>query len=95
MTDQPIIVNADPTKDQIEAGLRQFIIAAGPLVTFLAATGWGQKIGLSSDWNVFVGAIGGIATVVTFIWGQIKTRTTSQKAAAMANMLPDAQAHVK
>ena len=85
----PIIVNSDPMKDQIAAGLRQAVTVIGPLVAVLAATGWGQKIGLSADFNIFVSAIGTISAIAALIVGQIKTRSMAQKAAAMASQLPN------
>lgn len=91
----PIIVNASPLKDQIEAGLRQAVTVLGPIVTILAATGWGQKIGLSNDFSVFVESIGAISTIAALVIGQMKTRSTSQKAASMANQLPNTIAQTK
>ncbi len=44
----PIVVHGSPGRPQIEAGIRQFITAIGPLVGLLGATGWGAKLGLST-----------------------------------------------
>ena len=85
MTDQsPIVVSA-----QIAAGLRQAVTVLGPVITLLAATGWGQKIGLNVYFTAFVGSIGAISTVAAIIIGQLKTRSMAQKAATMATILPN------
>lgn len=97
MTDEstPIVVNASPNKAQVEAGLRQFIIGCGPMLTLLAATGWGQKLHIA-DWaTAALGGVGVASTVIAFVWGQFATRSTAKKAAAMAEMLPDTKATTK
>lgn len=95
MTDQPIIVHATPTQPQIEAALRQFIVGAGPVLTVLAATGWGEKLHLANWATTAVGSVGAISTVVAFVWGQVATRANAKKSAAMATMLPNSQAQTK
>lgn len=91
----PIVVNESPTKAQVEAGLRQFILGCGPMLTMLAATGWGQKLHIA-DWaSTALGLVGIASTVVVFVWGQLATRANAQKSAAMANMLPDTKAQTK
>lgn len=90
-----IVVNADPTKDQLEAAFRQAITVLGPIIAVLATTGWGQKIGLDSYWNAFIAASSSIATIVAIVVGQIKTRSVAKKAAAMANELPNHVATTK
>lgn len=96
MTDQPpIVVNATPLKDQIESGLRQAVTVLGPLVAMLAASGWGEKVGLNVYFTAFVGSIGLISTVAAIILGQLKTRSMAQKAVVMATQLPDTTAVIK
>lgn len=96
MTEQPpIVVNATPLKDQIESGLRQAVTVLGPVVTLLAATGWGEKIGLNTYFTAFVGSIGAISTIAAIVIGQLKTRSMAQKAAAMAVQLPNSVATTK
>lgn len=91
----PIVVEADPLKEQIEAGLRQAVTVIGPIVTMFAASGWGEKIGLATWFTAFVGSIGAISTIVAIVIGQLKTRDSSQKAAAMAAQLPNTIAQTK
>lgn len=91
----PIVVNESPTRAQVEAGLRQFIMGCGPVLTLLASTGWGQRLHLA-DWATDgLGCVGVASTVIVFVWGQIATRTAAKKSAAMANMLPDTKAQTK
>lgn len=94
MTDQPIIVSATSSRDQIEAGLRQAVTVIGPVVTLLATTGWGEKIGLNTYFTAFVGSIGAISTIAAIVIGQLKTRSMAQKAAVMAAQLPNSVAVV-
>ncbi len=91
----PIVVSATPTKDQIASGLRQAVTVLGPVVTMLAATGWGQKIGLSVYFTAFIGSIGAISTIAAIVIGQLKTRSMAQKAAMMASKLPNSIAQAK
>lgn len=88
-TQEQIVVNADPRKDQIEAGLRQAITVLGPLIAVLAQTPEGQKIGLAGLWAWLASGVGVIATVAALIVGQLKTRSIATKAAAMADKLDD------
>lgn len=90
-----VVVNATPGPDQINAGVRQFITALGPVVALLAQTPWGAKIGLTGYWAAIVSASGIIAAVVSIVAGQLKTRSMSNKAAAMASALPDTVAVTK
>lgn len=99
MTDQTpstqIVVNADPRQDQYEAALRQAISVLGPMIAVLAQTPWAQHIGLAGWWAAFVSGSSSVATIAALIVGQLKTRTISQKAAAMASQLPNAVAVTK
>lgn len=89
----PITVNANPEKDQAEALLRQVLAASGLIVAAFGAAKWAGVL------NVAASLAGPIVTVVfgavglgAIIWGQVKTRILSKKAAAMANALPDSVA---
>lgn len=102
MTDQPpvaplpIVVHATPTQPQIEAGIRQFFLAAGPLIGLMAATGWGKTFGLNDYVTLILQYAGPISGAVAFIWGQYETRKTAVNAATMANAIPDnSVAHTK
>lgn len=95
MTDTPIVVHATPTKPQIEAALRQIILSAGSILASLEAMGIGDKLHLSADLNNALGYVGGIAAVVSFVWGQLETRKNATKAATMAAALPDSLAVTK
>lgn len=96
MSDQPpVVVNATPGPDQINAGVRQFITALGPVVALLAQTPWGAKIGLTGYWAAIVSASGIIAAVVSIVAGQMKTRSMATKAIVMANAVPDTVATIR
>ena len=95
MSDQqepPIIVNAEPTPDQIAAGLRQAVTVLGPIVAILAATGWGERLNLNVYFTAFIGSIGAISTVAAIIVGQLHTRSLAKTAAFLANKLPNSVA---
>lgn len=89
-TTNPIVVNGSPTSKQIEAGLRQFVSVAGPVITVLAATGWGKKIGLDDLWVAFGGSISAVATIVAVVWGQVATRVDAKKSVALVGHVNDA-----
>lgn len=90
MTDQPpIVVNASPVQDQIAAGLRVFIIAAGSVATALGYAGVAGKL------NALLLAVGPVAAAIAFLVGQLKTRALAKKAARMATLLPDSVATTK
>ncbi len=88
-TPEPIVVNASPTPAQISAGLRQLILAVGPLVGYL---GWS---GGESTLNTALQYIGPISAVVAFLWGQLSTRSHAKKASVMATQLPNSIARTK
>jgi uncharacterized membrane protein len=92
---EPIVVHATPTAPQIAAGLRQVILALGSIVAALESMGIGDKFHLSADLNNALGYVGGVAAVIAIVWGQIETRRNAQKAAAMANALPNSTAVTK
>lgn len=93
----PVIqVNANPAQDQAEALVRQVLAAAGLIVATLGAA---KAAGVL---NVLAALAGPIVTVLfgavglgAILWGQVKTRRLAQKAAAMANALPDSVAVAK
>lgn len=89
MTDTPIQVNADPTKDQIEALVRQIILTVSAIASALGYAGFAGKA------SALLMASGVIAGLISLVWGQVKTRTLSKKAAAMASLLPDHLAQSK
>lgn len=97
MTDTPIVVPATPTAPQIAAGLRQIILSLGSILATLEGMGIGEKLlpGVGAGLNNLLGYVGGIAFVVALVWGQLATRTNAQKAATMANALPDSKAVTK
>ena len=90
------MVNANPAVDQLESALRTFITVVGlvlPLVGLAKYTG---------VLNVLLANLGVLAMLVSaaiglgaVVWGQIKIRTLSTKAAAMAVQLPDKIATTK
>ena len=84
-----IMVNADPMKDQVETGLRYLLLALGAIA---GALGWTRTAGTASALML---AVGPVAMLVAFVWGQVKTRTLSRKASTMAAHLPDSVAQTK
>lgn len=89
MTDTPIIVTtSDVGKDQAAAALRQILLAIIPLTT---AAGMTQTTGVLT---FLLGSVGVVATIVVFVWGQIKTRLTSQKLATAAAAAPNSVAQL-
>lgn len=86
---QPIVVHATPTQPQVEAAIRQIILALGPVATLIGYQGWA---GASS---AILAAVGPIATVIVFLWGQYETRKNAKKAVAMADALPDSVAKTR
>lgn len=86
---EPIQVNATPTKAQIEAGLRQAIIAAGAIAGTLGYAGVAGKL------NFAMALIGPAAGLIAFLVGQLHTRSQAQKMVVMAQASPDEVATVK
>lgn len=92
----PIIVNASPLNDQAAALLRVALISVGSVVAafgFAKAAGSLEMIAALS--GPIVTALGAVVALGAFVWGQVKTLLLSQKAAAMANQLPDSVAQSK
>ena len=90
MTDtSPIVVNGNPVRDQVEAGLRLLLGAVGGILAALGYTGAAGKA------SALLLAVGPVAALVAFVLGQIKTRSLSKRAAAMARLLPDSAAMTK
>jgi hypothetical protein len=85
----PIMVHASPTAPQVEAGIRQIVLAVGPLVGMI---GWSGGEGLLNQVLMYAGPL---AAVIAFLLGQWATRTGAKKAATMAAKLPDAVASLK
>lgn len=86
----PVIqVNADPARDQVEAGARQILLAVAAIA---AALGYTHVAGQA---GAFLEAAGAVAGLAAFVVGQLKTRALSKKAAAMAKALPDSVAVAK
>lgn len=79
---EPIIVNANPAVDQIQAGLRLTIVAAGSVAGALGFVHATHTI------DSLLLAVGPVAAAVAYIWALVKTRVLSKKASAMAAMLP-------
>ena len=92
----PIVVRAYPGADQAEAFLRQVLAAAGLIVAaFGLAKGAGVLGLLASLAGPIITALFGAIGLGAIVWGQIKTRILSQKAAAMARALPDSVAQAR
>jgi hypothetical protein len=92
----PIEVNATPGRDQAEALLRQVIAALALIVAAFGAAKWAGQLNLLATLaGPIVTVAFGVVGIGAILWGQIKTRILSQKAAAMANMLPDRVAVTK
>jgi hypothetical protein len=86
---EPIIVNAEPGADQWAAAFRQLLLVAAGIATVF---GWRHLAGDASGLLAIAAPAGGL---VAFVIGQIKTRHSAQKMAAMADALPDRIAQVK
>ncbi len=84
MTDAggPIVVNANPAVDQIQAGLRLTIVAAGSVAGALGFVRATHTI------DGLLLAVGPVAALIAYVWALVKTRTLSLKASSMAAMLP-------
>lgn len=91
MTEKPIVVHATPTRPQIEAALRQVILAIGPVVGLFGYAGFAD----SHTMNTVLALIGPASAIISFVWGQWNTRKQAQKAATMAEALPDKIAQTK
>lgn len=85
----PIMVDATPGPAQIQAAIRQAILAAGGV---LSALGFAHAAGNVSLALQFVGPI---SIVVSFVIGQINTRETAKKATIMAHSTSNSIAVVK
>lgn len=96
MTDQsaPIVVSS-VNRAQVESELRKFLLAVTPLVAFIGATGWGQRIGLDAAFNEIVASVGAISFVLTWVWSYIATRRSSKKLKALADQVDDSVAVTK
>lgn len=96
MTDQsaPIVVGS-VNRAQVESELRKFLLAATPLVSFIGATGWGQRIGLDEAFNEIVASVGVISFVLTWVWSYIATRRSSKKLVALADKVDNSVAVTK
>lgn len=88
-TNSPIMVWATPTPDQVMTGLRYTLLAVSSVASALGL----EK--LAGGASALLAAVGPIAVVVVFIWGQLVTRATSKQKAIMATALPDSIAQTK
>lgn len=78
-----ITVHATPTTPQIQAAIRQVILALSAVLTTVGANGLaGQLDGLLTYTGI-------VAGVIAFLWGQYATRKTAKKAAALAVAAPN------
>ena len=93
---RPIIVNAQPGREQLEAFGRQLLIGV---------SGFALGVWVTKDTHIIpdlvafthplIGALSGAAGVGSIIFGQLKTRLASQISARLANLLPDDVAKTK
>jgi lysozyme len=93
MTTPPIVVNADPRRDQLETMGRQALLA---LAVILAAFGLAKYSGLLTRLadliSPFVTVVTTLAALATAAAGQLHILSLAGKASVMASELPDAQA---
>jgi hypothetical protein len=80
---EQIVVNADPRVDQMAALLRQILLILAAGAGAFGYAGWAGKF------SALLVVVGPLAAVIVTVWGQLKTRSVSTKAAAMASFLPD------
>lgn len=85
----PIMVNPYPTQDQIAAGIRQTILILGSVAGALGAA----KV--AGELNTLLVIVGPIAALISFVLGQLHTRSASKKLAITAAAAPNAVAQVK
>lgn len=85
----PIVVDGDPGAEQLAAGMRQAILVVASIATALGYTKAAGEI------SAFLLVAGPLAGLIVIVLGQLKTRDSSQKKAAMAAQLPDSIAVVK
>ena len=89
MTEGPIIVSATPGPNQRVVAVRQFLIAAGGAVGALGFTHLGTDLGIAAT------MVGPTVALVTAFFGQMHERHQAQRAAFMADKLPDEIAMVR
>lgn len=86
---EPIKFDATPTPAQLAAGIRQWGLiigsALGALGLFPGIADWLEKIGSPE----LAGAVGVVATVIAFVWGQVSTRKQAKKLAVAGSAAPD------
>lgn len=85
----PIVVNATPTQDQLAAGLRQLLLALSSIASVLGYT----KV--AGELSAALTIVGPVAMIITIVLGQIYTRRASQKLIITATAAPDSVAVVK
>lgn len=88
-TQTPIIVNATPTQDQIQSGLRYILTALSAVAMALGFSG------VAGKFTALLMAVGPMSAAVAFLWGQWSARHKAKQAATMAKALPDSVAQIK
>ena len=79
----PIVANADPTQDQLAAGLRQGVLLAAAVASTLGYTQLAGRL------SALLAIVGPLAAVAAFAWGQWRTRRNAQDRATLAAAAPD------
>ncbi|MHB8283487.1 MAG: hypothetical protein ACYDD1_02315 [Caulobacteraceae bacterium] len=82
----PIVVHAEPTAPQLEAAIRQILLALIPVCTAFGMTKTAGYL------NMALGAAGFLATAGVAIYGQLVTRRDAKQKALMAKALPNSVA---
>lgn len=82
----PIVVNPTPTQDQVSSGIRSAVLVVGAVGAILGFVGKHDLAGLITYLQsaAFLPAAFAIATVGSFLWGQLKTRHRAKQLAIVA-----------
>lgn len=83
-----IVVPPSPAAGQIEAGIRQAVTVLG---TILGMAGLAKLAGSLNDLLLVVGPL---SSIIAIVWGQLYTRSQSEKLAIVAKAAPDTVAIV-
>jgi hypothetical protein len=86
---EPVEVERSVTKVQLEAAMRQILIAVGAVAGVL---GHKDAVGtISASMEI----VGPLAAVIAFVWGQVATRSQASKLTAVTANVSDAIAKFK
>lgn len=88
-TATPIVVNPDPSQEQLQSAIRSVILGFG---SFAAALGFTKVAG---GLDLLLQIVGPIAMLVSIVMSQLNTRASHAQKVTMAQATPNAVAVVK